>query len=120
MILLSGDGAIIVFRLGMSFLLIAFCCNFFRPLDFLGTVYRPGQTRSLTDMAAVFRLIDTKATLEDKAHAPALQIKTGELRFEHVQFQYHADRPILGISILSSPLVKAWLLLVLPVPENQL
>ncbi|AAV90136.1 ABC transporter related protein [Zymomonas mobilis subsp. mobilis ZM4 = ATCC 31821] len=82
------------FSVGDVVLINSLLLQLFRPLDFLGTVYRQVR-QGLTDMAAVFRLIDTKATLEDKAHAPALQIKTGELRFEHVQFQYHADRPIL-------------------------
>jgi ATP-binding cassette, subfamily B, heavy metal transporter len=70
----------------------------FRPLDMLGMVYRTIR-QGLTDMAAMFDLIDTKPEIVDKSGAPALAVVGGALAFEDVRFGYDADRQILnGVS----------------------
>jgi len=66
----------------------------FRPLDLLGMVYRTIRQGAL-DMAAMFDLIDTPASVVDVADAPALTISAGHVRFENVSFGYDAGRPIL-------------------------
>lgn len=70
----------------------------FRPLDLLGMVYRTIR-QGITDMAAMFDLIDTPAEVVDAPGAPALTIQGGAVVFDDVHFAYEADRPILqGVS----------------------
>ncbi|MES2289014.1 MAG: ABC transporter ATP-binding protein/permease [Pseudomonadota bacterium] len=70
----------------------------FRPLDMLGMVYRTIR-QGLTDMEAMFDLIDTQAEVVDAPDAKPLVVGAGELRFEDVRFGYSPDREILhGIS----------------------
>ncbi len=66
----------------------------FRPLDLLGMVYRTIR-QGITDMAAMFDLIDTPAEVVDAPGAPALTIQGGAVVFDDVHFAYEADRPIL-------------------------
>jgi len=66
----------------------------FRPLDMLGWVYRSIR-QGLIDMEAMWNLLDTPAEVVDVAAAPALDVKRGNVRFEHVRFGYDADREIL-------------------------
>jgi ATP-binding cassette, subfamily B, heavy metal transporter len=70
----------------------------FRPLDMLGMVYRTIR-QGLTDMAAMFDLIDTAPDIVDRPGAPALAINGGAVAFEDVRFGYEGDREILhGVS----------------------
>jgi ATP-binding cassette subfamily B protein len=72
----------------------------FRPLDLLGMVYRTIR-QGITDMAAMFELIDTPAEVVDAPGAPALTIQGGAVAFDDVHFAYEADRPILqGVSFV--------------------
>jgi ATP-binding cassette, subfamily B, heavy metal transporter len=66
----------------------------FRPLDMLGMVYRTIR-QGLTDMAAMFDLIDTAPEIVDRPGAPALAINGGAVAFEDVRFGYEGDREIL-------------------------
>ena len=59
----------------------------FRPLDMLGMVYRTIR-QGITDMGAMFALVDTPAEIVDVAGAPALAVTRGEVRFEDVRFGY--------------------------------
>jgi ATP-binding cassette, subfamily B, heavy metal transporter len=75
----------------------------FRPLDMLGMVYRTIR-QGLTDMAAMFALIDTAPEIVDKPDASALTVGGGALAFEDVRFGYDADRQILnGVSFQIPP-----------------
>ena len=75
----------------------------FRPLDMLGMVYRTIR-QGLTDMAAMFDLIDTPAEITDKPNAPALSVQGGAVVFEDVHFAYDAERQILnGVSFEIKP-----------------
>jgi ATP-binding cassette subfamily B protein len=65
----------------------------------LGTVYRTIR-QGLTDMDAMFRLIDTPAEVVDRPGAPALAVTSGHVRLENVRFGYDPDREILkGIDL---------------------
>ena len=66
----------------------------FRPLDMLGWVYRSIR-QGLIDMEAMWDLLDTPAEVVDKPGAPALQVTSGNIRFERVRFGYDSDREIL-------------------------
>ncbi|MEP7348324.1 MAG: ABC transporter ATP-binding protein/permease [Sphingorhabdus sp.] len=75
----------------------------FRPLDMLGMVYRTIR-QGLTDMAAMFELIDTEREIVDKPGARPIAIRGGALSFEDVHFGYDPDREILkGISFSVPP-----------------
>lgn len=67
----------------------------FRPLDFLGTVYRTIR-QGVIDMDAMFRLIDTKPEIIDAPDAKALSVPRGEVRFENINFSFDDDRQILN------------------------
>ena len=66
----------------------------FRPLDLLGMVYRTIR-QGVIDMEAMYKLIDTEAEIADAPNAPALNVRAGEVRFDHVRFGYDPDREIL-------------------------
>ena len=74
----------------------------FRPLDMLGMVYRTIR-QGLTDMGAMFDLIDTAPEIVDKPGAPALVISGGALAFEDVRFGYDVERQILNGVTLAIP-----------------
>jgi len=70
----------------------------FRPLDMLGMVYRTIR-QGLTDMAEMFRLIDTEVEVADVPGAPALVVRQASVTFDNVVFGYESDRTILhGLS----------------------
>jgi ATP-binding cassette, subfamily B, heavy metal transporter len=72
----------------------------FRPLDMLGMVYRTIR-QGLTDMAAMFDLVDQRAEVVDVPNAPPLIVSEGRVKFDNVRFGYEPDRPILkGVSFL--------------------
>eukprot|EP00742_Colponemidia_sp_Colp-10_P007986 GILJ01008618.1.p1 GENE.GILJ01008618.1~~GILJ01008618.1.p1 ORF type:complete len:697 (+),score=108.01 GILJ01008618.1:50-2140(+) len=68
------------------------------PLNFLGTVYR--ETRqSVIDMEQLFKITETKPTVEEKPEAYPLQFNTGRVTFEDVWFGYDSSNPLLrGLS----------------------
>ncbi|HEX7711121.1 MAG TPA: ABC transporter ATP-binding protein/permease [Sphingomonadaceae bacterium] len=70
----------------------------FRPLDFLGMVYRTIR-QGLIDMAQMFALIDTDIEVRDAPGAPALVVRRPSIVFDDVAFGYEGERQILhGLS----------------------
>jgi ATP-binding cassette, subfamily B, heavy metal transporter len=67
----------------------------FRPLDMLGMVYRTIR-QGLTDMAAMFDLLDEHQEVADLPGAPALVVSRPTLAFDNVVFGYESDRTILN------------------------
>ena len=68
------------------------------PLNFIGYVYRE-IVQGLTDIEAMFRLLEVPAEVTDRPGAPPLLVKQGTIRFEDVHFSYDPARAILkGIS----------------------
>jgi len=82
------------FTTGDVVLVNALLMQLFRPLDFLGMVYRTIR-QGLIDMEAMFRLIDTQTEIVDQPGARPLLVSAGEVRFEHVWFGYDPERTIL-------------------------
>jgi ABC-type transport system involved in Fe-S cluster assembly fused permease/ATPase subunit len=72
----------------------AFMLQLFMPLNFLGVVYRQIKY-ALADMDLVFKLLEREPEIQDRPGAPALILKQGAIRFEHVDFHYQPERSIL-------------------------
>ena len=64
------------------------------PLNFLGSAYREIK-HSLTDMEAMFGLLDADAEITDAPNAPDLTLSAGEVAFNGVTFAYDPRRPVL-------------------------
>ncbi|WP_455206559.1 ABC transporter transmembrane domain-containing protein, partial [Kaarinaea lacus] len=80
--------------LGDLVLVNAVLLQLFIPLGFLGVVYR--QIRySLADMQQLVTLLNETPEIQDHPDARILNVMQGEIRFQHVDFAYQHDRPIL-------------------------
>jgi ABC-type transport system involved in Fe-S cluster assembly fused permease/ATPase subunit len=87
------------FSIGDVVLVNTFLAQLFRPLDFLGMVYREIR-QGLIDMEAMFALVDTQQEVTDAPNAPALIARGGAVRLENVDFAYDPQRQILyGVDI---------------------
>ncbi len=80
--------------IGDFVLVNAFLLQLFMPLGFLGMVYRQ-MRHSFTDMDQLVQLLDEQPEITDTPDARELKISRGEVRFEHVDFAYQPERPIL-------------------------
>jgi ATP-binding cassette, subfamily B, heavy metal transporter len=83
-----------MFTTGDVVLINTLLMQLFRPLDFLGMVYREIR-QGLVDMASMFSLIDTATEIADKPAAPMLSVRGGDIEFDDVHFAYNPDRQIL-------------------------
>lgn len=64
------------------------------PLNFIGSIYRDVR-QGLTDIEAMFDLLDARQEIIDKSDAKPLVVEGGTIRFNQVQFSYDPDRQIL-------------------------
>ena len=80
--------------LGDLVLVNAFMIQLYLPLNYLGVIYREIK-QSLTDMERLFSLMSQHRDVVDTPDASPLQIHGAELRFNHVDFSYDANRQIL-------------------------
>ena len=84
--------------LGDFVLLNTFLMQIYRPLNFIGFVYREIR-QGLTDIEEMFKLLDREPEVQDKPDARPLHVTGPVIRFEDVHFHYDPDRPILkGVS----------------------
>jgi len=84
--------------LGDFVLLNTFLMQIYRPLNFIGFVYRELR-QGLTDIEEMFKLLDQDPEIQDKPGATALRVTGPVIRFEDVSFHYDSDRAILkGVS----------------------
>ena len=82
------------FSIGDFVLINTFMLQIYRPLNFIGFVYREIR-QGLADIEEMFKLLDQDPEIVDKPDARPLEIKGPVVRFENVSFHYDADRPIL-------------------------
>ncbi len=80
--------------IGDLVLVNAFMIQLYIPLNFLGVIYREIK-QALADMERLFALAAENTEVADVPEAPALVVSRGEVRFEHVDFSYEANRQIL-------------------------
>ncbi|MEQ1900151.1 MAG: ABC transporter ATP-binding protein/permease [Devosia sp.] len=79
-------------------LLNTFLMQIYRPLNFIGFVYREIR-QGLTDIEEMFKLLDKEPEIEDAPGARPLAVTGPVIRFEDVHFHYDPDRQILkGVS----------------------
>lgn len=84
--------------LGDFVLLNTFLMQIYRPLNFIGFVYRELR-QGLTDIEEMFKLLDQDPEIVDAPGAQPLKVTGPIIRFEDVTFHYDPDRPILkGVS----------------------
>ncbi|MFD1333349.1 ABCB family ABC transporter ATP-binding protein/permease [Methylopila musalis] len=78
-----------------DFVLInALLVQLYVPLNFMGFIYREIK-QSVTDLEALFRLLEQDAEIADRPGAAPLQTPAGAIRFEAVDFSYDPERAIL-------------------------
>ncbi len=80
--------------LGDLVMVNAFMIQLYIPLNFLGVIYREIK-QSLTDLEKMFGLLEREREVADAPGALPLRVASGAVRFEHVDFAYDRDRPIL-------------------------
>jgi ATP-binding cassette subfamily B protein len=80
--------------LGDLVMINAFMIQLYIPLNFLGVIYREIK-QSLTDLDKMFALLEREREVADAPGARPLEITGPTVRFEHVEFSYERDRPIL-------------------------
>ncbi len=95
MILRAANGVVAgTLTLGDLVMVNAYLLQMFQPLGFLGVMYRQIK-ESIADVERMFTLLMRPKEIEDASDAGKLSLQGGEVKFEHVNFSYNADRPIL-------------------------
>lgn len=95
MLLLAAQGVTDkTMTLGDFVLINAFMMQLFMPLNFLGFVYREIKG-SLANIERMFELLQRPAKITDTEHATALNIGSGQIAFDQVEFGYDPQRTVL-------------------------
>ena len=92
---MAGNGVIAEeLTIGDFVLVSTYLMQLYMPLNFLGFVYREIK-QSLTDMEAMFHLLEVNAEVKDDPEALPLPAGPGEVTFDRVTFSYDQRRTIL-------------------------
>lgn len=103
MALAAQDVASEALSLGDLVMLNALLLQLFIPLNFLGVIYR-SMRYSLINMDRIVDLLQRKPEVVDVPDAQPLNVHSGAIEFDRVDFYYGEDRPILqGLSFKVEP-----------------
>ncbi len=95
LMILASQGVVAgTLTLGDLVLVNALLVQLFIPLNFLGVVYSQLK-HAITDMQAMFEVLEMQPEIQDRPDARALNVGAGEVRFDAVNFAYDPQRPIL-------------------------
>ena len=72
----------------------ALMIQLYMPLNFIGSSYREIK-QGLIDVEQMFTLLKVNAEIRDKPGAKPLEVQQAEVVFDHVNFAYDPERPIL-------------------------
>lgn len=79
---------------GVILAMASYCSRFWQPIQSLGNLYN-SIVNAVAYLERIFEAMDEKCDIEDVAGAKELPEVKGEVKFEHVVFEYEKDRPIL-------------------------
>lgn len=102
--LLAGKGVVDgKLTVGDFVLVNTFLIQLYLPLNFLGFVYREIK-HGLIDMEKMFQLLYEKVQIQDRPNAKVAVTDKPQLKFDHVNFSYIKERPILkDVSFVVEP-----------------
>ena len=90
----AGDVTDGTMTIGEFVMVNTYLIQLYMPLNFLGFVYREIK-QALTDMEAMFHLLDVNAEVRDRPGAGALVPGDGAVEFRNVSFAYDSRREVL-------------------------
>ena len=90
----ANDVADGTMTIGEFVMVNTYLIQLYMPLNFLGFVYREIK-QALTDMEAMFHLLDVNAEVRDRPGAGALARRDGAVEFRNVSFAYDSRREVL-------------------------
>lgn len=97
-IVLAGFGGWLALQnlvsVGIIATFISYGRNFIQPLRQLANMYNSIQA-ALAGAERIFEIIDTSPEVQDAPDALPLQAVRGDVRFEHVNFGYQSDIPVI-------------------------
>jgi ATP-binding cassette subfamily B protein len=89
--------------IGVLATFVVYIMNFFRPMRAIAVVYNQVQS-ALAGAERIFAVLDETPTVRDAPAALPLSRIKGEVKFEHVIFEYEAGKPVLiDINLAASP-----------------
>jgi len=93
-----GYGGYLAFRgavtVGLVAAFLIYVQRFFRPIQLAATIYTQAQA-ALAGAERIYELLDEPTEPSDPPGTPALSSVEGRIDFEHVEFAYEQDRPVL-------------------------
>jgi ATP-binding cassette subfamily B multidrug efflux pump len=97
-IVLAGFGGWLALQnlvsVGIIATFISYGQNFIQPLRQLANMYNSIQA-ALAGAERIFEIIDTSPEVQDAPDALPLEVVRGDVRFEHVNFGYQSDIPVI-------------------------
>lgn len=97
---LAVQGAISV---GVVVAFLQYVQNFFRPIQTVASMWTMAQS-ALAAAERVYQLLDTETSIKDAPDAILLPSIEGNVAFDHVWFEYEANKPVLcDVNLLADP-----------------